>query len=188
MMETPGVSFSVKLRLGMSDPQEWRALLPVLNSLPLRHITMHPRVARQQYGGDVNLDEFRCLLAGSVNPVVYNGDIRTPRDAERIYEEFPEIFGIMLGRGVLGRPSLATEIASGEEWSPEKRIAEVKKFHRCLLSHYESILCGDHQTLSKILPFWEYAEEEIGRKAWKAIKKAVNMAKYNTGVAMIAGS
>lgn len=58
-------------------------------------------------------------------------------------------------------------------------------FHRELLCHYESTLCGDSQILSKIKPFWEYAEEEIGRKAWKAVKKASNIAKYHSAVAMI---
>ena len=59
------------------------------------------------------------------------------------------------------------------------------KFHRELLHHYESTLCGDAQILSKIKPFWEYAEAEIGRKPWKGIKKASNLAKYHSVVASI---
>jgi hypothetical protein len=59
------------------------------------------------------------------------------------------------------------------------------RFHRLLLNHYSETLCGDSQILSKIKPFWEYAEEEIGHSAWKAIKKAVNIAKYHSAVAKI---
>lgn len=58
-------------------------------------------------------------------------------------------------------------------------------FHRRLLEHYSSSLCGESQIISKIKPFWEYAEDEIGRKAWKAIKKATNIAKYHSAVAMV---
>ncbi len=58
-------------------------------------------------------------------------------------------------------------------------------FHRNLLDYYSSTLCGETQLISKIKPFWEYAEDEIGRKAWKAIKKATNLAKYHSAVAMI---
>ena len=59
-------------------------------------------------------------------------------------------------------------------------------FHDALLDHYrESLVGGDHQVLDKIRPFWEYAEAEIGRKSWKAIRKASNMAKYETAVASI---
>lgn len=58
-------------------------------------------------------------------------------------------------------------------------------FHDRLFTHYKNTLCGDSQVLSKIKPFWEFAESEIGRKPWKAIKKASSMPKYISAVAMI---
>lgn len=184
--ENPEISFSVKMRLGMSDRNEWRPLLEVLNTLPLSHITLHPRVARQQYGGEVDLAAFSEFLEASRHPVVYNGDLRTPAEIAEIAERFPSIEGIMLGRGLLGRPSLATEFAEGAEWSESRRLDQMKKFHNRLFSHYSSTLeGGDHQILSKIVPFWEYAESEIGRKAWKAVKKSGNMAKYHSALAQI---
>lgn len=181
----PDIQFSVKMRLGMTEPDEWRKLMPYLNSLKLKHVTLHPRVAKQQYGGEVNLNQFAEFLNQSKNPVVYNGDIKNLEDIKLIEEKFPEIEGIMLARGVLGRPSLLAESASQAEWSKPERINKMLEFHRRLFNHYSSILCGDAQVISKIQPFWEYAEDEIGRKAWKAIKKASNLAKYQTAVALI---
>lgn len=179
------ISFSVKMRLGYENPDEWRSLLPTLNGLNLHHITLHPRVARQQYGGEVDREQFAAFLAESTNPVVYNGDLRTPDDVKEVAGAFPEIQGIMLGRGALARPSLFQEIIEGQEWTREKRLRRLLDFHRELLDYYTETLCGDHQILSKIKPFWEYSEAEIGRKAWKAIKKSVNMAKYHSAIAMI---
>lgn len=182
----PDIDFSVKIRLGMTDPEEWKSLLPVLNDLPLSRLVVHPRVAKEQYGGKVHLDQFETILSESKIPVVYNGDITTPEQFRKIADRFPDIDGIMLGRGLLGRPSLAREVMDGEEWDHEKRLAMVLDFHRRLLNHYSSALeGGDHQVLSKIAPFWEYAECEIGRKAWKSIKKASNMARYHSAVALI---
>lgn len=181
----PELSYSVKMRLGYDDPQEWRGVMPVLNRLELRHIDVHPRVARQQYGGELHMDQFADLLAESRNPVVFNGELRTPADMRRVMEEYPGVAGLMIARGVLGRPSLAAEYAEGREWSRNERISEMLRFHRLLLDHYTGLLCGDSQLLSKIKPFWEYAEEEIGRKAWKAIKKATNIAKYHSAVALV---
>jgi len=181
----PDVLFSVKMRLGMNDPHEWSSLLPILNKVRLKHITVHPRVARQQYGGEVNSVEFRKILDSSSNPVVYNGDIRTPSDIDNIIHRFPEVTGIMIGRGMLARPSLLAEYLGGNEWNRDDRITKMLEFHRILLGHYSSVLCGDSQLISKIKPFWEYAEDEIGRKAWKSIKKATNIAKYHSAVAMI---
>ena len=91
----------------------------------------------------------------------------------------------MIGRGIIGRPSLAEELRQGREWDRAQRIEKMLEFHRLLLSHYEETLCGDSQLISKIKPFREYAEDEIKRKAWKAIKKASNIAKYHSAVAMI---
>lgn len=186
LQRNPDMQFSVKMRLGMKDSDEWIPLIERLNNLPLSYIAVHPRVARQQYGGEVDLDAFARMLKASRIPLIYNGDIRTPEDAARIRDRFPEVTDIMIGRGILARPSLAAEIESGEEWSRERRVAAMLELHSTLLSYYEEKLVGgDHQILSKIKPFWEYAEEEIGRKAWKGIKKASNMAKYHTAVASI---
>ena len=181
----PDVRFSVKMRLGMENPEEWKTLLPYLNSIPLKHLALHPRVARQQYGGEVNYEQFGDFIRACKNPVVYNGDLKSPADIRRIIERFPEISGIMIGRGLLSRPSLISEFIAGKEIPSSERIAGMFKFHHELYSHYSSVLCGDSQILSKIQPFWEYAEKEIGRKAWKAIRKAVNVAKYQTAIALI---
>ncbi len=182
------MQFSVKMRLGLDDRDDWRHTLPILNEVPLTHITLHPRVARQQYGGSVDMDAFEAFLSQSKNPVVYNGDLLTPDDVWRIEEQYPNLAGIMIARGLLGRPSLAAEMREGRSWSREERITRMLDFHRALYDAYDSALCGDAQILSKIKPFWEYAESEIGRRPWKAIRKASNIAKYNSAVASISTS
>lgn len=179
------LSYSVKMRLGYDDPKEWHNVMNVLNSMSLRHVDVHPRVARQQYGGDLHLDEFAEILKESRNPVVFNGEIKTPEDIGSVMSRYAGLDGVMVARGVLGRPSLAAEYAGGNEWTREERLDKMMKFHRELLDHYTETLCGETQVLSKIKPFWEYAETEIGRKPWKAIKKATNIAKYHSAVAMI---
>lgn len=181
----PEIDFSVKIRLGLDRPDEWRNLIPALNRIKLTHIAVHPRIARQQYSGELHLDQFAAIMQESSNPVVFNGEIRTPEDIDNILDRFPGIAGIMIGRGLLARPSLVKEYLSGNEWSRERRVAEMIRFHRDLLDYYSASLCGESQIISKIKPFWEYAEEEIGRKPWKAIKKASNIAKYHSAVASI---
>lgn len=180
----PDLKFSVKMRLGMSDPDEWKGIIEILNNIQLDNIYVHPRVARQQYGGELYLDNFAEILESSKNPVVFNGDIKTPDDIRRIASSFPRINGIMTARGILARPSLALEYEKGE-WLIEDRIEKMLDFHRELFRYYRQNLCGDHQILSKIKPFWEYAEEEIGRKAWKAIRKATTIPKYNAALSLI---
>lgn len=180
------MDFSVKLRLGMESDSEWRPLLEVLNELPLSHLTMHPRTARDQYSQPLHYDAFADFLLASRLPVVYNGEIHTPEDALSVIREYPAVKGLMTGRGVLGRPSLINEMEEGQEWPRERRLLVMLEFHDALLDYYSAqLIGGSHQVLDKIRPFWEYAESEIGRKVWKAIKKASNMEKYETAVAMV---
>lgn len=181
----PDIDFSVKMRLGMREPDEWRQTLPLLNEARLTHITLHPRVAAQQYGGETNLGQFGEFLRENAHRTIYNGDIRTPEDILRLQERFPGLEEVMVGRGLIARPSLTNELAEGKEWEPERRLEALLGFHRALLDHYRQTLCGDQQVLTKIRPFWEYSEAEIGRKPWKAIRKATSMAKYLSAVALI---
>lgn len=182
----PDIDFSLKMRLGFKDKYEWRNAIESLNEIKLSHITMHPRIARQQYTGSPDLEVFSDFLSVCRHNVIYNGDITSIEDAHNIRNSFPKISGIMLGRGVLGRPSLANEIISGEELPKEKRLEMMLYFHRTLMQHYQQTLTGgEHQVLSKIRVFWEYAESEIGHKARKALLKASSMAKYHTALALV---
>lgn len=181
----PDISFSIKIRLGMLKPDEWKHSIDIINRMPLTHLTVHPRVARQQYSGEPDLDSFKEIIGSTETPLIYNGDISSPEGIRRVHDMFPSIAGVMIGRGLLRRPSLILEYRNRQEMPQEERIRMMLDFHDRLFTHYKNTLCGDSQVLSKIKPFWEFAESEIGRKPWKAIKKASSMPKYISAVAMI---
>lgn len=183
--ENQDIVFSVKMRLGF-DKEEFKPLMETLNNLKLDHITVHPRTAKDQYSGELHLDAFDEIYNNSANALVFNGEISTPGQAQEIIDKYPRLHGLMIGRGALARPSIFNEIITGKDWDEELRRKELLKFHRELWDYYsENLTGGDHQILAKILPFWEYSEQEIGRKAWKAIRKASNISKYQTALALI---
>jgi tRNA-dihydrouridine synthase len=174
----PEIQFSVKMRLGWEDANECMALLPLLNSLPLSHITMHPRLGKQQYKGEVDLEAFQRFYAECEKPLIYNGDLRTPATIHAITTRFPQLAGVMIGRGLLARPSLAREYSDGTEWQHPQRLALIKKMHEHYHAHLSTIIPSEAQLLTKVRTFWEYLEEECGRKAWKKIMKAGSMRNY----------
>ena len=67
--------FSVKARLGFDGNDELLALMPMLNSFPLRFLTVHARNARQMYGGECDWEAFRKVAAVAKMPIVANGDL-----------------------------------------------------------------------------------------------------------------
>ena len=166
------IEFSLKMRLGVESPDEWRVSADAVNSLPLSHVTVHPRTARQQYQGELWLDEFAALLAGSAHPVIYNGDITHPSHIDDILSRDPSLAGVMIGRGLFSRPSIVAEWLAGEEWDESRRHEAMMRLHSMVYGHYRDTLSGDAQVLGKVKPFWEYLAPSLDRKAMKAIKKS----------------
>lgn len=186
MNESYGLSYSIKMRLGIRNHKEWCEIADILNSMPLSHLTLHPRVALQQYGGSPYLDEFAEFTQRIKHPVIYNGDITLPSQIDDIIARFPTIAGVMIGRGLLMRPSLINEWREGSEWPAEKRNAHIFRLHDEILNHLTSTLTGgETQILTKIKPFWEYFGAGFDRKAVKKIVKAANLANYRTAVGLL---
>ncbi len=176
--EFPDISFSVKMRVGHEKADEWRKILPLLSPLAPEFIAVHPRTGRQQYGGEILLGEFEEILKSSPWPVIYNGDIVAPGGISDFAERYPDAAGIMVGRGIVGRPSMFEEFYRGSEMTRAERLGRMRTFHDRLLDHYTRSLCGEAQILAKIKPFWDYAEAEIGHKSHKAIRKGTNLRRY----------
>lgn len=185
MRKYPAVTFSVKMRIGLDDPHQWESAMPYINDMPLSHVAVHPRIATQQYKGEIYFDEVDRLLLRSEHPIIYNGDINSLSSYNEITKRFPDIKGVMIGRGVLARPSLFNEIIDGEEWSYSQRINRLLELHEKILSTYRATLCGPSQILSKIQPFWTYMDDDIDRKLLKRITKTNNLDRYEQAVAMV---
>lgn len=179
----PHLSFSVKMRLGWESAEEWRPVLDILNEVPLTHITLHPRTGVQQYKGNLDLEAFEKFYDVCRHPIIYNGDLTTPSALREMEERFPRLAGLMVGRGLLARPSLAREYVEGVEWSHEQHIATLRSLHEQLMAQYSQIVKGDAQLHSKMRPFWEYTELLIGHKPYKKIIKSGNLRNYLNAIA-----
>jgi tRNA-dihydrouridine synthase len=179
----PDVDFSIKMRLGWESADECMALLPILNKTRLKHIAMHPRLGRQQYKGEVDLEAFSRFLDGCSHTVIYNGDLATIDDMNRIVDRFPKIGGLMLGRGLLANPALALEWDRGKRLAASDMANRLSLFHQSIRDSYERrIEGGEKQLLTKLMPFWEYLEPLIGHKAAKAINKSQSLNAYDAAV------
>ena len=181
------IKFSVKMRLGQNSPDEAFALLPILNATPLAHITLHPRLGKKQYKGAIDYTSFVRFYDECRHPLVYNGDITSVSQMRKIEAGYPKLAGIMIGRGMLARPSLAAEYkaasdASAASISEKDLLSKILEMHSRLYEHARCTYQGDSQILSHIKSFWEYLEPSIPKKAFKKIKKAGNLGEYDTAV------
>lgn len=184
----PDLKFSVKMRLGWENAEECLALLPLLNELPLTHIIMHPRLGKQQYKGEVDLKGFETFYNECRHPLIYNGDLLTVENIQAIRERFPQLAGIMIGRGLLANPALALEYQQGHPLSEKDMQERLRLFHVDVFAQYGNLLeGGDKQLLTKMKNFWEYLMPDGDRKAKKAIHKSNKLETYQAAVRSLLG-
>lgn len=166
MLRRPEVAFSVKMRLGQESEAEGLAAMPIVNAMPLVHVTLHPRLGRQQYKGVADREAFARFAEVCRHPMVYNGDIEV---IECLTDA--RLKGVMLGRGLLARPWMLGD----------KDPREVlRAMHSIVYRHATSTLCGDSQMLARLHAFWEYVD--LPHKQKKAIMKATTMRRYDEAV------
>lgn len=178
MERRPEVRFSAKMRLGLEGKEEWRELSGMLNSSCLKHLTVHPRIGKQMYKGEVDMDAFNEVYDSIHLPIIYNGDVTSMEQVSSLSERYPGLHGIMMGRGLLARPTMAKECLMGEEMPHEERMSILMQMHEDMLGYCTRKYKVDSQILLHIHSFWEYQESQLERKTWKKIMKAGNMKNY----------
>lgn len=178
MERRPEVRFSAKMRLGLEEKEEWRELSGMLNSSCLKHLTVHPRIGKQMYKGEVDMDAFNEVYSSIHIPIIYNGDVTSMEQVSYLLERYPGLHGIMMGRGLLARPTLAQECLMGKEMPHEQRMSILMQMHEDMLGYCTRKYKVDSQILLHIHAFWEYQESQLERKTWKKIMKAGNMKNY----------
>lgn len=59
----------------MEFPEEFADILQIYNRYPISEVIIHPRLQKDFYNNQPNLDVFAEALKECVHPVCYNGDI-----------------------------------------------------------------------------------------------------------------
>ena len=101
--------FTVKTRLGFSDPAEFDRLLDVFSSHRLDLLTVHARTVSEKYGPRVHLDRIAQAVARMPCPVIANGNVATVAEARRVWET-TGAHGLMIGRGAIRNPWIFQQI------------------------------------------------------------------------------
>lgn len=171
-----GMALSVKTRLGMWEPSEFKNILAIYNRYPIMELTVHPRVREEFYGNEVHLDQFAYALAESRCPVVYNGDITSVEDYERLMERFPQIEKVMIGRGLIQNPALVREIRGGMPLSEE----ELHHFLKELYESYSRELGNHKDAMFRLKEVWGYVGKNYPDRSREIrnLIKAKNEADY----------
>ena len=130
---------SVKTRLGIADPAAFQPLMDIYDRYPIACLTIHPRVQKEKYRGQVHLEEFAQALARSRNPVCYNGDLRTVEDVRALKARFPTVELVMIGRGGVADPALPRKLRGGSAATKEELQAFLEELYREYQAFYGQV-------------------------------------------------
>ena len=170
-----GVEYSVKMRLGWDSNDQWRDILPLMEILKPVNIAVHPRTGKQQYKGELDIEQFEALLAASPWPVIYNGSVRTTEDIEDITRRYPDIAAVMVGSGLAANPGM---------FAPDAKPDDYRRFHDLLVDGYtEQLNGGEAQLVRHLQDIWQTFLPGTSHKLFKAIRKSRTLDQYQNAAA-----
>lgn len=188
--EESDIIISLKMRLGYEDNHEILDLLPILEKYAIKNLVIHPRLGKQLYKGEVDLKMFQQCIDNTSHSVYYNGDIQTVAKFRELKQQFPNVHGWALGRGIIANPFLAEMIRMDKEHLPDDWLERFSNFHDTLFYYYDEALSGPKHIVLKMKSYWVYFSQMFSnpRKAHKIIKKANSITAYHDAVrAILAG-
>ncbi len=170
---------SVKTRLGYHHPGEILEVLRVFNRFPLPYLILHPRTGLQRYRGKADPAAFERCLHLSDNPLVYNGDISSRKDYQKLKTLFPGQTRWMIGRGALINPFLPNEI-KGVLLDNEEKDRRLRNFHQEIWEGVSAMIRNEARQLGYMKAVWHYLSgcKQSPRQAFGQIKISKNTREY----------
>jgi tRNA-dihydrouridine synthase len=162
---------SVKTRLGIENPEEFPALLEIFNRYPIQELTLHPRVRKQFYDGSVHMELFDLAATESRNPLCYNGDILTLKQAEALGQKYPQVQSVMIGRGLIADPGM---LSGGTD------VKALEGFMTELMEVYTVEFGGARNAIFRLKENWGFLHSrfEGSEILWKRLRKCTDAAEF----------
>jgi tRNA-dihydrouridine synthase len=101
--------FTVKTRLGFSDPAEFDGLLQIFAKHKIDLLTIHGRTVAEKYGPHVHLDRIAQAVRTLPFPVQANGNVSSAQSAMKTLS-ITGAAGLMIGRGAIRNPWIFQQI------------------------------------------------------------------------------
>jgi len=108
-------------------------------------IAVHGRTRTDMYSGKADLDIIKAVKESVKIPVIGNGDIKQPEDAEFMIN-YTGCDGVMIGRGILGNPWLIKQTIDYLTTGSYEKVISPETKKEYLLKHLEHLIQykGEH--------------------------------------------
>ena len=139
VVQAVDVPVTLKVRTGW-DKQNKNAprVAHIAQNTGIRSIAIHGRTRACQYHGAAEYDTIAEVKARVSIPVIANGDITTPQQAQFVLE-YTKADGLMIGRAAQGRPWIFREIEHFLQTGKELPPPLVSEIHIVLREHLSDL-------------------------------------------------
>lgn len=174
-------ALSVKIRLGWSNPNDFKSFIPVIERAGVDLITIHGRTKEQGYSGKSDWKRIAEAKKIATVPLLANGDIHEPEQVSEALK-ITNADGVMIARGALGNPwffMLCAKLRNARNYEIDVSLEERK---RVVMEHAR--LHTEHYGGQKITTFrkhlsWYFKTNKIGEvlpniKDWRGKLMRVN--------------
>ncbi len=174
------LKISVKTRVGLNDTDLLPDVINIYNKYPLSELIVHPRIQKDFYKGEPNMEAFDYCYKNAKMPVCYNGNIFSKEDYFKIVGQYPNLSGVMIGRGGVANPAIFREI-KGEEVT-----VKVNEFQQSLCNLYFKEF-GENDGVCKMKEFWTYYRNNYNmtNRDYLTLMKSKSPAEYTAAVSII---
>ncbi len=133
--EATGLPVTAKIRSGWDHThRNYLEMAATLEDAGCAALAVHPRTRAQGYAGSADWSVIADLKRYIKKmPIIGNGDVKTPADAQRMLETTGCDF-VMIGRGALGNPWIFRQLLGGQAPSADERCATVLEHFRAHLA------------------------------------------------------
>ncbi|MGB7284783.1 MAG: tRNA dihydrouridine synthase DusB [Candidatus Acidiferrum sp.] len=132
------IPLTIKLRAGWDDQSIVAVeVAKMAESLGVEGVAVHPRTRTQGYAGAADWNIITAVKQAVKIPVIGNGDINAPEDAERMFRE-TGCDAVMIGRAAATNPWIFSQMQQYASSGRYDTPTEVKR-HQLLSGYYRQI-------------------------------------------------
>lgn len=136
VVKSSTVPVTVKIRKGWDNKNIVAVeAAKIFEEVGISAITVHGRTREEYYTGKADWDIIKKVKESVNIPVIGNGDIKSPEDARKIFEQ-TNIDGIMIGRASLGNPWIFRDVTNYLSGVEQQEVTNAEKL-QIIIKHIE---------------------------------------------------
>lgn len=159
--------FTIKIRAGYKDDQNFANLIRLAEAEGIDAITIHGRTRDQLYKGSANWNYIKRACELTNLPIIGNGDLWNIHDIGEMFE-MSNCYAVMLGRGALKTPWLASTYYQysnhdvlTEDLLLNERCKEIKHYFDSLRREYSYHDRDERQIVKRFKSFSHYLFDDF---------------------------